>query len=340
MATQQPQLPDNTFLRGDTIWARIQINGREIRRSLRTSSPKIAKGRVEKLLKDAEEIRADPLKAEAEQRRTWEEAVERWMKIDFPRLRPATRRRYEASIRMLDPVFGHLTLKQITRGKLNDFIADRMGAGSTQATVRRDLAVASRIFKVARRAGWIEFDPVPEQKAGLVETREPIHPVRLRDLATVVLRAELTNPGLADLIRFAAKTGCRQEEAASMERRQVNFAAGTISFGRTKTKSPRVIKIRPSVHRLLLRWLSEPGDADQAVFRNRDGARFNQVPNRWKEAHARCDVPPFRFHDLRHTYAIRWLQQGGSIYRLARQLGHSTVRTTEVYSAWLVEKPE
>ncbi|RVT91360.1 site-specific integrase [Rhodovarius crocodyli] len=340
MATQQPQLPDNTFLRGDTIWARIQVNGREIRRSLRTSSPKIAKGRVEKLLREAEEIRADPVKAEAEQKRTWEEAVERWMKIDFPRLRPATRRRYEASIRMLDPAFGELTLKQITKGKLNDFIAERMGAGCSQATVRRDLAVASRIFKVARRAGWIEYDPVPEQKDGLVETREPIKPVRLRELATVILRMELTNPGLAALSRFAAKTGCRQEEAASLERGQVNFTAGTITFARTKTKAPRVIEMRPSVRRLLMTWLGQPGRSDQPVFRNRDGERFNQVANRWREAHARCDVAHFRFHDLRHTFAIRWLQKGGSIYRLARWLGHSTVRTTEVYSAWLVDRPE
>lgn len=262
------------------------------------------------------------------------------MQIDFPRLRPATRRRYEASIRMLDPACGQLTLKQITKGKLNDFIAERMGAGCTQATVRRDLAVASRIFKVARRAGWIEVDPVPEQKEGLVETREPIQPVRLRDLATVLLRTDLTNPGLADLARFAAKTGCRQEEAASLERHQVNFKAGTITFGRTKTKAPRAIEIRPSVRRLLLKWLGQPGSADQPVFRNRDGNRFTQVPNRWKEAHARCHVSAFRFHDLRHTYAIRWLLKGGSIYRLARQLGHSTVKTTEVYSAWLTDAPE
>jgi len=339
MATQ-PQLPDNTYLRNGVIWARVQVAGREIRKSLRTSNAKIAKGRVEKLLKDAEEIRADPLKAEAEQRRTWEEAVERWMQIDFPRLRPATRRRYEASIRMLDPAFGSLTLKQITKGRLNDFIAERMGAGCTQATVRRDLAVASRIFKVARRAGWIEYDPVPEQKEGLVEVRDPIQPVRLRELATVVLRADLTNPGLADLARFAAKTGCRQEEVASLERHQVNFAAGRITFGRTKTRSPRAIDMTPSVRRLLAKWLAGAGPANQPVFRNRDGERFKQVANRWKDAHARCDVSPFRFHDLRHTFAIRWLLKGGSIYRLARQLGHSTVRTTEVYSAWLVEKPE
>ena len=36
-------------------------------------------------------------------------------------------------------------------------------------------------------------------------------------------------------------------------------------------------------------------------------------------------------HTLRHTFAVNFLQSGGDIYMLARILGHSSVRTTEVY---------
>ncbi|WP_242501313.1 tyrosine-type recombinase/integrase [Komagataeibacter xylinus] len=44
------------------------------------------------------------------------------------------------------------------------------------------------------------------------------------------------------------------------------------------------------------------------------------------------DNPLFRcfgVHDLRHAFAVRWLKEGGNIYRLSRHLGHSSVKVTE-----------
>ena len=38
------------------------------------------------------------------------------------------------------------------------------------------------------------------------------------------------------------------------------------------------------------------------------------------------------FHSLRHTFAVRRLIQGTSIYELKLLMGHSSVTTTEVYS--------
>ncbi|MBV8703537.1 MAG: site-specific integrase, partial [Acetobacteraceae bacterium] len=43
----------------------------------------------------------------------------------------------------------------------------------------------------------------------------------------------------------------------------------------------------------------------------------------------------FRIHDLRHGFAIRALRNGMSLYALSKHLGHSSVRTTEVYLAYL-----
>ena len=34
---------------------------------------------------------------------------------------------------------------------------------------------------------------------------------------------------------------------------------------------------------------------------------------------------PFRVHDLRHRFAIRWLRNGGDIYRLSMHLRHSSI---------------
>jgi len=42
-----------------------------------------------------------------------------------------------------------------------------------------------------------------------------------------------------------------------------------------------------------------------------------------------------RFHDLRHEYAIRYLENGGSLYTLQQLLGHSTIAQTEWYLRYL-----
>jgi integrase/recombinase XerD len=47
------------------------------------------------------------------------------------------------------------------------------------------------------------------------------------------------------------------------------------------------------------------------------------------------DFRPFRFHDLRHVHAVDWLKSGRSIYVLQQRLGHTSVKTTEMYLAFL-----
>jgi len=46
----------------------------------------------------------------------------------------------------------------------------------------------------------------------------------------------------------------------------------------------------------------------------------------------RRGIQPWHFHQLRHTFACRWLDAGGSLPALQAILGHSTVRLTERYA--------
>jgi integrase len=44
---------------------------------------------------------------------------------------------------------------------------------------------------------------------------------------------------------------------------------------------------------------------------------------------------PLRFHDVRHRHAVDWLKSGRSLYDLKERLGHPSIKTTEVYLAYL-----
>ncbi len=43
----------------------------------------------------------------------------------------------------------------------------------------------------------------------------------------------------------------------------------------------------------------------------------------------------FRFHDLRHLFAVEALRGGMSIYDLSQHLGHTSVKTTEICLAFV-----
>lgn len=345
----------NLFERHGKWYARVQVNGKDVRRSLRTADPRIAKQRLKAILEQAEDSRAGIAPPVTH---LWEDAVKRWAGIQMGDLRPATQTRYQTSLGQLHPHFAGRDIAGITTSDVHAYTAARMKGGTSSATVRRDLTVMSRVMRVARRAGWIVANPVPDEMEEITERREAIRPVPLRLLAKLTRRAP---PGFCDLIRFLARTGCRQEEAASLEWPEVKLDAAppTCTFARTKTRSPRVIELSPQTVRDLRRI--GRGSNSPYVFRSPRGDRYQNVAGRFRILARQAaggqgrpptvarraagykppkQAQPFRCHDLRHTYAIRALQRGRPIYQLARHLGHSTVKTTETYAAWLARRPE
>ena len=55
-----------------------------------------------------------------------------------------------------------------------------------------------------------------------------------------------------------------------------------------------------------------------------------------KKAHKQeQDFRRFRFHDLRHLHAVQYLKDGHSIYDLQHRLGHTSIKTTEMYLVYL-----
>lgn len=52
----------------------------------------------------------------------------------------------------------------------------------------------------------------------------------------------------------------------------------------------------------------------------------------WTRTLSQLDIPYKKFHALRHTYATRLFENGSSILTVSRLLGHSSIKTTEIYT--------
>ncbi|WP_094305295.1 tyrosine-type recombinase/integrase [Azospirillum brasilense] len=255
-------------------------------------------------------------------------------------VKPGTLKRYTVSLGQVGPFLESLCVDQIGRKTISGLVSARSKAGTSNATINRDLTAVSAVLGAAVEWGACETNPARDYNRRLTrERRESIHPPASADVEAVITRC----PGMfASMVRFLAYTGCRQEEAAGLTWGQVNLKAGTVTFLKTKTSRPRTIRLEPETVAMLTALPRFLGS--DAVFWHGEGSRYLNVASRFREMvrsaqksaqQAGTPFRPFRCHDLRHGFAIRALQDGWDIYALSKHLGHSSVKTTEIYLGYV-----
>jgi integrase len=320
-------MPANLYKRNGVWWGRFQVAGTDHRRSLRTRDRAEAKERLEKLRRDLSH-----LAYYGENRMTYKAAVTQWAAEYLPSLKPATAARYKVSARQLDPHLSSLYIDQIDRKTISRYIRARKEQSATNATIRRDLTALSRIMSCCVAWGYRDDNPAQQFDRSIIrERRDPVRYVQDDEVSRLV---KACPPGLARMVRLLEQTGMREEEAASLEWSQVNLARAEILLTKTKTNTPRVVPLSEAAVGTISgtpRSLSSP-----YVFWHGAGSRYRNVSSRLAAIKAKQELR-FRIHDLRHKFAIDWLRQHRDIYRLSKILGHSSVKTTEIYLAFIDE---
>jgi len=329
----------NIYLRGDTYWGRVKIAGREYRSTLRTSDPREAKKRlgpwVKKLKEEAVTGAPTP---------TFEEAVVKWGEEVLPgAVKPAVAKRYLSSIGQMLDMFGPLPMNRLTARDVAGYVSSRSGKVSN-ATIKRDLTALSRLLAACVAWGWRADNPALAYDRSMVrERRDPIRPP---DPEAVRALIEAAPEGMAAVLALLHETGMREAEAVNLAGEEVDWERGQIRLLKTKTSRPRVLAWRTiggDAGPVLLRVKRAHGPLFRAdtgrPYRN-FSSNVRRVMAAAEAAHRKAGKPfrRFRVHDLRHGFAIRWLKAGGDIYGLSRHLGHSSIKTTELYLGYLTEE--
>lgn len=318
------------YKRGSIYWVRFTWNGEEIRVSARTTSRAEAKAYEKELREQYGRIARG-----GQPRRTFVEALERYLTENLPDLKIKTQERYKTSSRMLLPHFEKLYLDQFTEARLAEYRSSRKAGGASNSTINRDMIVLSAVFRHAVEDwGWLKESPFKKIKK-LKEPKERVryltrgHPGEADNEYQRLLAA--ANSKLRAMIIVAVGTGMRLEEQFSLTWPQVNFFRREITLTVTKSDRRRIVPMSDEVIAQISaqpRHIREP----YIFWHGGDGKRYSNVRTAFETALRNAKIKDFTWHDLRHTFASWAVQDGMDIYKLSQIMGHSSVSVTMRYA--------
>lgn len=276
-----------------------------------------------------------------ENRKSWLAAKLGWQNHIATHVGPKTALRYDCSIRQIESFFGKLHIDEVERSHIMDMRKARQSVVSN-ATVRRDLQALSSLLEFAEFNGWRQGNPAALVLKRTKERRDPIALPTDADYA--FMRARLS-PMMEALMVAGRETGARISELALCKRTDLNKQASTLTvIG--KGNKRRTVSISAEAAHVLG---SLPASLETKNLFHFDGAEaknasfiFSKATKAARKAAQKRGVEftGFRFHDLRHWFAVQWLKDGRSIYDLQHHLGHSSVSTTEIYLEFLTTEEQ
>lgn len=212
--------------------------------------------------------------------------------------------------------------------------------GIKPATYNNRLVYLSTFFNWCADKGMIDDNPLLNFKKRKAEGR-------IVNLDENVIRELLMSPdtstytGLRDqaLLLFFLDTGIRPKEAFALLESDFNIRALEVEVRQetAKTKASRTLHFSPETAKVISELLSvrpEEWEESVPVFCTYEGKALNR--HTWGDRiefyckKLGTHIVPY---DLRHSFAILFLRQGGNALALQRMLGHVTLEMTKRYVA-------
>lgn len=215
--------------------------------------------------------------------------------------------------------------------------AHAWGDGSCcEGTVARKLTAVKAMLRWGMRRGL----PVKAEVLERIE-RPSVH-----DAREVYLEREEQDrlfgemeEDLRDLCLFLVNTGMRLGEATRLAWGDIDPRDGSALTWTKKGQGRRVRKRRVPLNStawaaLSRQQLRREAYEDGPIFRDERGRPWGRASlyPKWAKACEASGVEGVRFHDLRHTFASRLVQQGVELHVVGKLLGHSSLQTTTRYS--------
>lgn len=304
------------YRRGKTFWFNIMYQGRRMQESLGTDDRKLAEKIYAKTLTDIIEGRYfDSVKAK---NTLFEEMVEKY-------LDEHAHSRDEHTVKKLRAFFKGYTLFEMNTRLVAEY-RNLRSKKVKPATVYQELALLRRMFNVAiREWEWIKDNPVARLSFSVGNKNARDRWLTLEEEGRLLEQA--TNPRwLRTLLMVALHTGMRRGEILGLEWPSVDLNRRAITVERSKNGEKRIIPMSAT----LLNTLQ--GAKVRGIAGKVFPVSVRSLRVAFDGALKKAGIENCRFHDLRHTFATRLVQNGVDLYKVKELLGHKSITMTMRYA--------
>ena len=134
------------------------------------------------------------------------------------------------------------------------------------------------------------------------------------------------------IIKLLYSSGLRLQELIDLKRRDIDFERGILNVKKGKGSKDRITLISETLKLDLLKYYSNAIFKTEYVFEGRNGKYTKKsVQKVLDEAGKKANIKVTP-HMLRHSFATHLLEQGIDIRYIQKLLGHSDLKTTEIYT--------
>lgn len=301
------------FRRNKVWWMTFIHQGQQIRRSTGTTDRRLADAILGKVrVKIVEGRFFDTLEAKDH---TFNEMMDRYLLERSVTKAPASRLRDEQCLVHLRRAFGTLSLADVTPKLLAGYKAQRREKAKP-ATVNKELGLVRHSFNVAiREWEWCRDNPM--QKVCMEKVRNERDRWLSPDEEGRLLAHSA--PWLQDIIIFALNTGMRRGEILNLQWQAIDLTRQVLVVMRSKNGEKRTVPLNGRLTEMLQRKSSKK-PTSSLVFASSAETLFDarNLTRAFRLAAKKAELNDFRFHDLRHTFAIRLAQAGIDLYKVQR----------------------
>lgn len=285
---------------------------------------------------------------------TFQKVTSNWLKNKKANVRGSTWNMYRGHVDNHFEYINDLKINRISIATVEGFISDRRRKGVSLPTLRKILITFGQVMKYAIRHRYIDHNPVAEAEKPKDQGEEKtfdIHVLRPTEVNSFLDATKDEKHYI--LFLLAIMSGARQGELFGLKWSDILWETSQLHIKRTynngswyrpKSKaSNRKIDLGPAVIKQLKKWkLACPPNEQNLVFPNKSGNPLDHghvLRHFFWPALDAAELPRFRFHDLRHTYASLLINQGENIKYIQKQLGHSKPSVTmDIYAHLMNEE--
>lgn len=228
-----------------------------------------------------------------------------------------------------------------TDGLERDYRKYLTNLGVNEQTIAAYFRAYRAIAYFAMEEGWI-----PRRKISIKQPEPPIKNCYTDDEIKRLVRKPKTDDFLENrnwvMVNYFLATGNRVSSVADLRIGDVDLDEGYITVNRQKNGKPTRIPLVKKITRILRAYIDDyrtevngvPVGLNEPLFCNLYGEKLSE--NGIKKAIANYNrsrnVEKTSVHLFRHTFAKKWIVDGGDLLQLEKMLGQSSLKMVQHYS--------